>query len=350
MIVLFGGEYGAIDTLRFIEEKLGIGLSDLDIDPRSGDWSRGLYSRAMRWSTGVYRLLGLEPRGVEPSYSLLESLIHPDDRKLPSDLDDAMHAAEPQDREFRIIQPKGTLRWLHTQSEVLLDEKGVPIRRVSIWSDVTARREARETITEQQQRFQSLVRASCRPVWLSRPDGIVVDIFGWQELTGQALAEALGMGWLECVHPEDRQATLSAWNQANDRSQLYEVEHRIRMKSGEYRWFKSRSIEPGKPNGAVVTRVGVSTDIHDEKMWPRRSDDALLTGAQIRAARGILNWSVRDLSEATAVSPSTIRRLEETDGVPSGPKESATEIKNSLRSAGIEFFIAPSGKRGVSPN
>ncbi|MBV9111677.1 MAG: PAS domain-containing protein [Hyphomicrobiales bacterium] len=350
MLVLFGGEYGALDTLRFVEEKLGIGLSELDIDPRTGDWARGLYSRPMRWSTGVYRLLGLEPRSVEPNYSLLASLIHPDDRQLPSDLDDVTHAAELREREFRIIQPKGTLRWLQTQTEVLLDEQGVPIKKVSIWTDITARRDARETIAEHQHRFQSLVRASDTPVWLTRANGIVIDIFGWQERTGQTLAEALGMGWLECIHPEDREATLAAWTLSNERAQAYEVEHRIRMKSGEYRWFKSRSAQPGKQNGAIVTRVGVSTDVHDEKMWPKRSDDNVLTGAQIRAARGILNWSVRDLSEATAVSPSTIRRLEETDGVPSGPKESAAEIKNSLRSAGIEFFIAPSGKPGVSPN
>ncbi|MBV8962007.1 MAG: PAS domain-containing protein [Hyphomicrobiales bacterium] len=281
---------------------------------------------------------------------MLASLIHPDDRQLPSDLDDVTHAAELREREFRIIQPKGTLRWLQTQTEVLLDEQGVPIKKVSIWTDITARRDAREAIAEHQHRFQSLVRASDTPVWLTRANGIVIDIFGWQERTGQTLAEALGMGWLECIHPEDREATLAAWTLSNERAQAYEVEHRIRMKSGEYRWFKSRSAQPGKQNGAIVTRVGVSTDVHDEKMWPKRSDDNVLTGAQIRAARGILNWSVRDLSEATAVSPSTIRRLEETDGVPSGPKESAAEIKNSLRSAGIEFFIAPSGKPGVSPN
>jgi hypothetical protein len=158
------------------------------------------------------------------------------------------------------------------------------------------------------------------------------------------------MGWLEAIHPDDREKTLAAWAASNSSSEVYEVEHRILMKSGEYRWFKSRSAAPVRANGSNVTRVGVSVDIHDEKMWPKRSDDALLTGAQIRAARGILNWSVRDLSEATAISPSTIRRLEETDGVPSVPKESAAEIKNSLRSAGIEFFIAPSGKPGVSPH
>jgi PAS domain S-box-containing protein len=350
MLVLFDGDSGAIDTLRFVEERLGIGLSVLDIDPRTGDWSRGLYSRPMKWSAGAYRLLGLEPGSVEASFSLLDSLTHPEDRRAPSELEASLRTGEPREREFRVIQATGIMRWLQVRSELLRDEQGVPIRKIAVWTDVSARNEARDALSEYQQRFQGLVRVSNHPVWITRADGGVIDIFGWQEVTGQSLGEALGLGWLETIHPDDRDVTLNAWTDAIARSALFEVEHRIRTKEGGYRWFRSRSSAPCKAHGTVFARVGVSLDIHDEKMWPKRSDEALLTGAQIRAARGILNWSVRDLAEATAISPSTIRRLEETDGVSHVPKESALEIKNSLRSAGIEFLFPPSGKPGVSPN
>src|SRR5260370_39276156 len=87
MLVLFDGDSGAIDTLRFVEERLGIGLSVLDIDPRTGDWSRGLYSRPLRWSAGVYKLLGLEPGVIAASFALLDSLTHPEDRRPLSELE-----------------------------------------------------------------------------------------------------------------------------------------------------------------------------------------------------------------------------------------------------------------------
>ena len=350
MLVLFDGDSAAVRTLRFVEERLGIGLSVLDIDPRTGDWSKGLYSRPMKWSAGAFRLLGLEPGSVEPSLGLLDSLTHPEDRRPPSEIEATLHTDEAREREFRVIQATGIMRWLHVRVELLRDEQGVPIRRIAIWTDVSARNQARDALAEYQQRFHGLVRVSSHPVWISREDCGLIDIFGWQEVTGQTLGEAMGFGWLDAIHPEDRVKTLTSWTDANDRSQAFEIEHRIRMKDGEYRWFRSRSAAQQKSQGTVTVRVGVSLDIHDEKMWPKRSEDGFLTGAQIRAARGILNWSVRDLAEATALSPSTIRRLEETDGVSPVPRESAIEIKNSLRSAGIEFLFPPSGKPGVSPN
>ena len=41
-----------------------------------------------------------------------------------------------------------------------------------------------------------------------------------------------------------------------------------------------------------------------------------LSGAQVRAARGILKWSVADLAAASKVSASTIKRLESVDDIP----------------------------------
>jgi len=107
MMVLFDGEDGATDTLRFMEGRLGTGLWSWDLDPRSGDWSRGLYGRKMEWSPGFYRLLGLEPGSVEPSFPTLESITHPDDRRLPSQVEGLLQTAAPYEREFRIVQPRG---------------------------------------------------------------------------------------------------------------------------------------------------------------------------------------------------------------------------------------------------
>lgn len=41
-----------------------------------------------------------------------------------------------------------------------------------------------------------------------------------------------------------------------------------------------------------------------------------LSGAQVRAARGILKWSVADLATASGISASTIKRLESVDDIP----------------------------------
>ncbi len=72
-----------------------------------------------------------------------------------------------------------------------------------------------------------------------------------------------------------------------------------------------------------------------------------VTGRQLRAARGALNWSVRQLSEATGVGTSTIVRYEEVDGVPPNRIGNLEKLVRALEDAGIEFTGTPDHRPGI---
>lgn len=61
----------------------------------------------------------------------------------------------------------------------------------------------------------------------------------------------------------------------------------------------------------------------------------MVTGAQIRMARGYLRWSVKELAEASGVSSATIKRLELVDGVPQASKSSLTKIREAFEERGL---------------
>jgi len=62
----------------------------------------------------------------------------------------------------------------------------------------------------------------------------------------------------------------------------------------------------------------------------------MLTGAQMRMARGYLRWSVRDLAAASEVSEATIKRMEAVDGVPQHVlTANLTKIRATLEGEGI---------------
>ena len=63
----------------------------------------------------------------------------------------------------------------------------------------------------------------------------------------------------------------------------------------------------------------------------------MISGSQIRAARGFLRWSIRDLAEKSGVSWPTIQRLEQEDGVPNTKAQTLLDVKRALEFAGIEF-------------
>lgn len=72
----------------------------------------------------------------------------------------------------------------------------------------------------------------------------------------------------------------------------------------------------------------------------------MLTAGQIRAARGLVDWSQQDLAEATKLSVQTIKRMEGPRG-PEGSTEANVEaVRRALESAGIVFLDAKQSKDG----
>lgn len=73
----------------------------------------------------------------------------------------------------------------------------------------------------------------------------------------------------------------------------------------------------------------------------------MITSAQIRAARGLLNWSRKDLAEKSGVSFASMMRLESFDGVPSSNVKTLEALKKAFEDAGVEFIGTPDSQAGV---
>lgn len=88
----------------------------------------------------------------------------------------------------------------------------------------------------------------------------------WYEYTAQREEDGRGAGWLNAVHPADREQVQLAWEAAIRTGGRYESEMRIRSASGEYRWFIARAEQPFTPDGESLGWFGTSTDIHDHRL------------------------------------------------------------------------------------
>lgn len=70
----------------------------------------------------------------------------------------------------------------------------------------------------------------------------------------------------------------------------------------------------------------------------------MVTSAQIRAARALVNWTVRDLADKAGVHRNTVTRAE-TDAT--GPGHATAAIRAALEAAGVEFIVENGGGPGV---
>jgi ribosome-binding protein aMBF1 (putative translation factor) len=73
----------------------------------------------------------------------------------------------------------------------------------------------------------------------------------------------------------------------------------------------------------------------------------MITGSQIRAARGILRWSAETLAKKAEVGIQTIKRMEAVDEIPPGRTKTLSDIQRALEAAGIDFIPENGGGPGV---
>jgi hypothetical protein len=79
----------------------------------------------------------------------------------------------------------------------------------------------------------------------------------------------LGPAWLDIVHPDDRERALAVWSASLEAGAPYDVQFRIRMAGGVYRWHLVRALPQRDETGAIVRWVGVNVDIDEQ----RRADE-----------------------------------------------------------------------------
>jgi PAS domain S-box-containing protein len=113
---------------------------------------------------------------------------------------------------------------------------------------------------------RTLLEAMPQLVWTCTPDGLC-DYLNrqWLDFTGFPFAEQIGKGWINALHPDDRQRVSNAWNNSVADRASYDIEFRIRRFDGVYRWFKTRAVPQFAPDDSVIRWIGTCTDIDDQK-------------------------------------------------------------------------------------
>ncbi|WUR14669.1 PAS domain S-box protein [[Empedobacter] haloabium] len=134
--------------------------------------------------------------------------------------------------------------------------------------DVTAQVQAEQALRESERTFRMMADSIPQIVWIVEASGEAVYFNRqWRNYTGVHIDSSTPASVAgEFVHPADREATLVAWERAYRDGGVFHVEHRIRSRDGDYRWFLVLA-EPYRNCAGVIERwFGTSTDIHGQKM------------------------------------------------------------------------------------
>src|SRR5215510_6296460 len=219
----------------------------------------------------------------------------------------SFEAREPFEMEYRLRRHDGEYRWMLDHGIPRFSPGGDFLGYIGSLIDITERRQAEETLRESEARFQQMADTAPAMLWVTEPDARCTFVSrGWYEFTGQTEEEALGkggFGWLDVVHPDDREESGRIFLEANKKRKPFTLDYRLRRADGMYRWV----IDAGRPRfdkaGVFLGYVGSVIDITERKLAEAEREQF----AQEQVARAAAEAANRSKDEFLAMVSHELR-------------------------------------------
>jgi PAS domain S-box-containing protein len=147
-------------------------------------------------------------------------------------------------------------------------------QQVSDRTDALSKAMAELKLSEKQ--FRLITDLSPVHLFRAGPDGDATYLSpGFLAMTGLRREQAMGFGWIDAVHPEDRQRLMSSWQEALHSQVIFQAEFRFRVATGEFRWYRTRVVPDRDDAGNVIGWVGAAIDLHELHLALDERADAL---------------------------------------------------------------------------
>ena len=175
-------------------------------------------------------------------------------------------------------------------------EQKVEERTRALQNELSERQRVETCLRQSEQRYISL--AAAVPVGIYRADAAGRCTYvneRYCQITGLTVSTALGQGWQQGLHPEDRGRVVADWEHCVQQHGFSHLEYRYRRSDGEETWVYGQAVAERDAHGQVVGYVGTITDISDRKRAQAalRESETRWQFALEGAGDGVWDWNVQ---------------------------------------------------------
>jgi PAS domain S-box-containing protein len=299
---------GAEEALRLSREHLEFIVASTEI----GVWSCDLPFDVLNWNASCKEHFGLPPDAVVTINTFWERM-HPDDvERTRLAIDSAIANRVSYDTEYRTLRADTGYRWIRAIGRAVYATDGTALRFDGVTVDISLQKGLEGLLREREAYFRTMADNAPAMIWLTAPDGRCTYLSKqWYDHTGVSPDEELLRGWLEHVHPDERESVHEMLIRAHANRTPFTVDYRLRDREGAYRWSVDAGLPRFTTEGEFQGFVGSVIDVHERKVveqtladTDRRKDEFLATLAhELRNPLAPLVTALRLIEQTPRESP-----------------------------------------------
>lgn len=284
----------AEESLRSSEEKLRQGLGAANI----GLWDWHTETNEVRFSREWKSQLGYKDTELPDAFETWEDRLHPSDhaRAIGYVQKYLAHPDGEYQQDFRLRHKDGSYRWIEARASFVTEPTGQRVRLLGSHTDITARKQAEEALRASELRLRCTLDVATDGLWdWNLSTKLAYYSPSWIRLLGledQEIPLNNIVDWKSRIHSEDLPWVDQALSEhLAGQTASYIVEHRVRHRSGEWKWFSMRGkVVQWDEQSHPLRMMGTMTDITERKL----SEEALAQAAQDLEKKNIELAEARD--------------------------------------------------------
>ncbi len=227
-------------------------------------------------------------------------------------------------------------------NEPIFDEDGNVAYIINTTTNITDQVRQQNAIEESESRFRLMAEGTevmiavgdetGKAVYFNRP---------WEVATGRSSAELMEFGWVDLMHPEDRNKVMRFFTSALDKKEPWVLEFRMPAGTEKYRWLMARGTPRFTTDGNFVGYISSAVDITDQKEHQQHlaklnenlyaiNEELTAINEELQEAQTELVFANSQLASSEQELINSKTRLEESEHL----------LKMAIQSSGLGIWVA----------
>lgn len=194
--------------------------------------------------------------------------LHPDDREpVNTAFLQSIATGSNFAMEYRYLTPSGDIIWVFGTVQPIRNDQGQVTGYLGNVIDISNQKRAVLELQVSEERFRRLADSAPVLIWTTTLEARNSYCNRkWLEFTGRTQQQEQGHGWLEAVHPDDRERCLQAYSAAEAGRCEFQLDYRLRRHDGEYRWVHHVGAPKISGSGEFRGFIGSCFDVTDQRL------------------------------------------------------------------------------------